>query len=106
MAETYKKLAQALIDSTVGILYTVPALTQTIVKHIVITNNTTSAVTDIFLYHDGTSDTECLLPGVTLGAGEWCEFDGVITMEASDTLQAKAGTDTVLGMTVHGMEIS
>ncbi len=106
MAEAYKKLAQTLIDSTVEAVYTVPGATQAIIKHMVITNNTGSTVTDIFMYHDGSSDINCLLPGVPLEAGEWCEFEGTITMETGDTLQAKAGTDDVLGLTVHGLEIT
>lgn len=106
MVEAYKKLAQTLIPAAVAAVYTVPALTSTIVKHIVITNNTSSAVTGVSLYHDGTGDTQLLLPGVTLEAGEWAEFDGTITMETADTLQAKAGTDAVLGLTAHGLEIT
>ncbi len=106
MVETYKKLAQTTIPSVVAALYTVPALTQTIVKHIVISNNTGTPVTDIFLYHDGTTDSNILVPGVTLAVGEWGEFDGSITMETADTLQAKAGTDAAVGITVHGLEIS
>lgn len=104
--EAYKKLAQGLIPLAVGILYTVPVGAQTIVKHIVITNNTASTVANVYLYHDGTGDTQILLPGVDLAAGEWAEFEGTITMEDSDTLQAKAGTDAVLGITVHGLELT
>lgn len=106
MAETFKQLAQTLIPAAVAVIYTVPASTQTIVKHIVVSNNTASTVTNIFLYHNGTGDTQILLPGLDLAAGEWAEFDGSITMAAADTLQAKAGTDAVLGITVHGMEIT
>jgi len=107
MAETLKKLAQSLIDTTVEAIYTVPSVTTTIIKHIVITNNTAGAVTGITLYHDGTADLNCILPGVDLAAGEWGEFEGVITMETGDTLQCKSLTgDDVAAITVYGMEFT
>jgi hypothetical protein len=105
MAEAYKKLAQTLVDATVEAVYTVPANTQAIVKHIVITNETGSTAT-VTLYHDGTANVNIILPTSDIVAGGFAEFEGTITMEAGDTLQAKSGTDDVLGMTVHGMEIS
>ena len=106
MAEAYKKLAQGTVDQTVEAVYTVPAVTQTIVKHIVITNDTGSSVSGLYVYHDGTGAANCLLPGVTLAAGEMAEFEGTITMETGDTLQMKADTDDVLGFTVHGLELT
>jgi hypothetical protein len=107
MAETLKKLAQSLIDTTVETVYTVPGSTTTIIKHIVITNNTAGAVTGITIYHDGNADVNCILPGVDLAAGEWGEFEGVIAMEAADTLQVKSLTgDDVAAITVYGMEFS
>ena len=105
MAETIKKLAQTPIDATVEAIYTVPASTTTIIKHIRIVNPSGTAAT-VTLYHDGTTDAFMILPAATIEAGGWAEYDGVITMETGDTLQAKSGTDDVMTITVYGMEFS
>ena len=105
MAETLKKLGQAQIGSAVSAHYTVPATTTTIIKHLRIVNPTVTAAT-VTLYHDGTTDAFMILPAATIEAGGWAEYDGVITMETGDTLQAKSGTDDVMTITVYGMEFS
>lgn len=103
--EVFKKLAQQLIDNASGTVYTVPAATQAIIKHIVITNNTGSTVT-ISVWIGTADDTHIILPGVDLAAGEWCEFDGSIVMEAAETLKANASTNNVCGIRVDGLELS
>ena len=101
----FKKLAQTPIDTTVEAIYTVPALTEALIRHIVI--NCPSGSSVVSLYHDGTSNTELIINAIPLGAGERYEFNGVISMEAGDTLQAKdTGQDDVSSITVHGLEIS
>lgn len=105
MANTYKKLAQVQAPNSVGAIYTVPASTQTIIKHIRVVNTSGGAVT-IKLWHDGTTDSNTILPAVSIAAGEWAEFDGTILMEASDTLQAEASAATSITLTIYGLEIS
>ena len=105
MTNTFKKLAQSPIDTTVEAIYTVPALTSALIRHIVI--NCPSGSSVISLYHDGTGNTQLLVNAIPLGAGERYEFDGVLSLEAGDTLQAKdTGQDDVASITVHGLEIT
>ena len=105
MAEAYKKLYQGQPGTSAATVYTVPGSTTAIVKHVRAVN-TSGATTTIKLFHDGTADANVILPAVTLGSGEWCEFDGAILMEAADTLAAQAGAATSITLTVYGLEIS
>jgi hypothetical protein len=105
MAETYKKLAQDRVGSSVETVYTVPGGTSAIVKHIRLVNPTAGAAT-VALWHDGTADVNIILPPVSLGAGEWAEFDGSILMEAADTLHADSDTADAVTITVYGLEIT
>lgn len=52
MTNTFKKLAQGQLPSSAGVLYTVPSLTQAIVKTIVLSNTSVSAQT-VTVYMDG-----------------------------------------------------
>jgi len=105
MAETYKKLAQGQLPATPGTLYTVPSSTTTIVKYIVLTNNTGTART-AQLFHDGTSASESILPAISIAAGGWAEFEGTICMEAADTLGGDSDAVSAITYTVYGLEIT
>ena len=105
MANTYKKLAQGQLAATVGILYTVPALTSTIISHIRLVNNDT-VLRAATLWHDGTANTNKILPAADIGPGGWAEWDGRMTMEAADTLQGQASVATQITYTVYGLEIT
>ena len=63
MAEAYKKLGQGTLTGagTQDTLYTVPAATSAIVKHIRIVNYGATTV-NVKLWHDGTTDTYLILP--------------------------------------------
>lgn len=105
MAETYKKLYQGQLAASAGTLYTVPSATQTLIKAIKIVNTDTSNRTAT-LWHDGTAAENLILPECTIAAGGWAEFDGVIAMEAADTLSGEASTGSKVTVTVYGVEIS
>jgi len=105
MAEAWKKLAQGQLPSTVGTIYTVPASTETIIKHIVLSNPTGSDRTAA-LWHDGTTDAFNILPPTTIVAGTWAEFDGVLTLEAGDTIAGDSDAATAVTFTIYGLEIS
>jgi hypothetical protein len=75
------------------------------VRHIRVVNNDTSDRT-IKLWHDGTADANVVLPATTIKAGSWAEFDGAISMEASDTLSGQASIASKITVTVYGLEIS
>ena len=105
MPETYKKLYQGQLGSSAGTLYTVPSSTQTIVKSIRVVNTDSSART-AKLWHDGTADANVILPACSISAGGWGEFDGVITLEAADTLSGQASVASKVTVTIYGLEIS
>lgn len=105
MTDTYKKLYQGQPGTSATTLYTVPAATQAIVKHIRIVNNDTSART-IKLWHDGTADANVILPATPVRAGGWAEFDGTITLEASDSFSGQASVASTVTVTIYGLEIS
>lgn len=105
MPENYKKLYQGQLSSAAATLYTVPSATQTIIKGIRIVNTDTSDRT-VKLWHDGTADTNLILPATTIKAGGWGEFDGVITMETADTLSGEASVASKLTVTIYGLEVS
>jgi len=105
MAETYKKLGQGQLGTSVAVLYTVPADTSAIVKKIVLVNNDSEDLT-VELNHDGDTEATRILPPITIDAGGWAEFDGSICMEAADTLQGKGEQATEITYTIYGLEIS
>lgn len=105
MPESYKILAQALIPSTNTTIYTVPASTQTIIKHMIIANPSGGDVS-VFLYHNGSSAVNTMLPGVTVVAGGFAENDAPSTMNAGDTIVVRASVNSALTITLHGVEIS
>ena len=84
MAETYKKLGQALVASanTATTMYTTPANTSTIVKHMRFTSVDARNTCHIKLYHldsGGTAGTgNQILAETTIGANGWAEFEGTI----------------------------
>ena len=109
MAETYKKLAQGQLATSVGQLYACPANTTTIVRHIRLVN-TDSAIHSVTLHHIDSGVTPSgatnILNAVNLAAGGWAEFDGTIIMEAADTLIGISGTQNVINLTVYGLELT
>lgn len=107
MADNFKKVAQTQVAGTPSTttLYTVPASTQTVVRHIRVVN---TAVNDrtLTLWHDGTADSNMILPPTTIKSGGWAEFDGTITMETGDTLIGQASAGASLTLTAYGLEVS
>jgi len=107
MAETYKKLGQGTLtgSGTQDTLYTVPASTTAIIKHIRLVNYSTSSCM-VKLWHDGTTDAYLILPATTIEAGGWGEWDGTFIMEASDTLNGEASAASSISYVLYGMEVS
>ena len=105
MPESYKKIAQTQPGTSAGTAYTVPAATQTIVKHIRAVNVSANPTT-IKLWHDGNADTNVILPAINLGPGEFLEWEGSLFMETADTLQAIAGAATSITLVAYGIELS
>lgn len=105
MAENLKKVAQITLTGpgTQDTLYTVPSGLETAIKHIRIVNILGSGV-GVQIWHDGVASSNKILPNVTIGSGEWSEFDGNILMEAFDTLHAEASSSNGATITVYGVE--
>ena len=111
MAETYKKLGQALVTTTnATTMYTVPANTSAIVKHMRFISVDASNTCHIKLYHldsGGTAGTSNqILAETTIGANGWAEFEGTIILEANDFLQITAQTANDINYVVYGMELT
>ena len=113
MAETYKKLGQALVTAanTATTMYTTPANTSTIVKHMRFTSVDGSNTCHIKLYHLDSGETAGdagtqILAETTIGANGWAEFEGTIIMEAADFLQINAQNANDINYVVYGMELT
>ena len=114
MAEVYKRLGQGLVQDNTGnqastVLYDCPGSTEAIIKSINICNNTGSNVT-ISVHHANNAaaltNTNMIIPAVTVLAGGWMEFDGTMCMAATTELHAVASTDNVVSYTIWGVEIT
>lgn len=81
-ADTFKTIAQGQLANTTGLLYTVPASTQTLIKTIHLNNTSASNVTGIVFYIGGTGATNQIMAlsipangSATYGDGEWMIYD-------------------------------
>jgi len=74
------------------------------IKGIVIVNPTAGAIT-IKLGIGGVTDALLILPAVTLQAGEYTTFDGLLALTGTETLQANT-TATGSTITVSGLDQS
>ena len=85
MSEAFKRLAQWRFAGSSAKLYDVPSSTETIIKAINISNNTGTA-REVTLYHcdngDTPDDEQIILPGVSIAAGGFAEWEGTLTMAA------------------------
>ena len=107
MAESYTRLAQQQATASAATLYTAPssAGASAIVKHIRIVNMDT-VPRWVKLWQGGTADVNVILPQVTIAAGGWAEFDGVLCLPASQTLSVIGEVASKLSVTVEGAEIT
>jgi len=105
--DNFKQIFQGQISTTAGALYTVPANHETIIKHMTVVNNDTEALWFTLFHTTGTTYSEAttIIPEATLPAGGWAEFDGTITMDASDILGGDAEQNSEITITVYGDEI-
>ena len=107
MAETYKNLGQSQIPNAPTVIYTVPALTQAIAKFMNVSSPETNlGAATVKIWKQGAVDANLILPAISLGIGEFAEWDGTMTMEAGDTLQAESDTNNALTITIDGVEIT
>jgi hypothetical protein len=111
MAEAFKKLAQGRLPASGGTLklYDVPSSTEAIIKTINISNNTGTA-REVTLYSPNNgataSDADLILPGVSIVAGGFAEWDGTMCMAATTEIHGFAAAADVISYTIWGIEIS
>ena len=106
-SDNFKLLHQSQISTTAGALYKVPANHENIIKNIMVVNNDTEAMWFTLFHTTGTTYSEAttIIPEATLPAGGWAEFNGTITMDASDVLGGDAEQASEITITVYGDEI-
>ena len=111
MAEAFKRLAQGYFPATGGTrkLYDVPSSTEAIIKSINISNNTATD-REVTLYHTDNGDTadneQVILPGVSVVAGGFAEWEGTMCMAATTEIHGWAAAGGVITFTIWGIEIS
>ncbi len=106
MAGTFsiKALGDGQLAAAKGTLYTVPALTQTIIKSVTFVNTTAGALT-VNLYTNTTGTSRQIIPvDLSLGAGESMETSVDYTLEAGDLLEGDASSATSVDYTISGIE--
>lgn len=112
MAKTPKRLAgPALVTNAAATKYTVPAATKTIVRHIHVQNPSGSPVTFTLSIGADAAGTRLIdafsIPaagaGVTASVIDWyCYY----VIEAAEIIQAFAGTNNILTLTIDGDELT
>jgi hypothetical protein len=111
MARIPKRLAgPALVTNGALTKYTVPALTKTIVRHIHVQNPTALPVTFTASIGADAAGTRIvdgfIIPGAAAGiAASILDIFGYFPMDVGEILQALAGTNNVLTLTISGDEI-
>ena len=105
--DNFKLLHQSQLSTTAGALYTVPANHETIIKNITVGNNDTEALWFTLFHTTGTTYTEAttIIPEATIAAGGWAEWEGSMTLDASDVLGGDGEQASELTITVWGDEI-
>jgi hypothetical protein len=105
MARIAKRLAgPALISNAAATKYTVPAVTKTIVRHVHVENPTGAAVTFTMSIGADAAGTR-LFDAYIIAAGAVLDHFCYYVLEAAEIIQALAGTNNVMTLTIDGDEI-
>jgi hypothetical protein len=112
MARTPKRLAgPAQVSNAAATKYTVPAVTKTVVRHIHVQNPSGAAVTFTLSIGADAAATRVIdafsIPaaaaGVTASVIDWYVY---YVLDVGEVVQAFAGTNNILTLTIDGDEIS
>ena len=112
MARTPKRLAgPAVVATGPATIYTVPAATKTIIRHIHVQNPSGSPVTLTLSIGADAAGTRILsafsIPAAAAGViGSVVDYFCYYPLEAAEILQAAAGTNNIVTITVNGDEIT
>jgi len=105
MADTLSRIVGPVnLASGTSTVFTGTAAHTYTIRSIRIVNNTAAAVT-VKLGIGGVTDALLILPPTSIDAGGWTEFDGVLVMSGTETLQANT-TATGTTITVAGLDQS
>ena len=106
-SDNFKQIHQSQLSTTAGALYTVPANHETIIKNITVVNNDTEALWFTLFHTTGTTYSEAttIIPEATIVAGGGAEWEGSMTLDASDVLGGDGEQASELTITVWGDEI-
>lgn len=112
MARTAKRLAgPAQVSNAAATKYTVPALTKTIIRHIHIQNPSGSAVTFTLSIGADAAGVRLFdaysIPAAAAGVtGSVVDWFGYLVADAAEVIQAFAGTNNILTLTIFGDELT
>ena len=98
-----KVLASGTLPTTIGDLYTVPALTQTIIKGITLVSTASGSVI-INLYVNDGGQRRIIPKDLEFGAAYLLETDVVYTLAAGEKIQGYCDTLSTVDFTIHGVE--
>jgi len=102
-----KSLADGQLAAAKATLYTVPALTTTIIKTISYVNTDIAARTvNLYIKPSGGTSRRIIPNNMTLGIGYMMVYDDEITLEAADEIEGDADAATVVDFTINGVEKS
>lgn len=104
MPRIAKRLAgPAQVSNAAATKYTVPALTKTIVRHVHVQNPSASAVTFTMSIGADAAATR-LFDAYSIAAGTVLDHFCYYVLEAAEIIQALAGTNNILTLTIDGDE--
>lgn len=106
MARTPKRLAgPAQVSNAAATKYTVPASTKTQVRHIHVQNPSGSAVTFTLSIGADAAGVR-IFDAYSIAANSILDHFGIYVLDATEVIQAFAGTNNILTLTIDGDEIT
>jgi hypothetical protein len=105
VTDTFKKLYQGQPGTGAAALYTCPAATTAIIRHIRVVNNDTQARL-ITLWDGGSADSNAILPATSVPKGGVLELDVFVVVGAGVAIQGKADAAAKVTVTMYGVEIT
>jgi hypothetical protein len=104
MARIAKRLhGPAQVSNAAATKYTVPAVTKAIIRHVHIQNPSASAVTFTMSIGNDAAAVR-LFDAYSIGAGQILDHFCYYVLEAAEVIQALAGTNNILVLTIDGDE--
>ena len=100
-----KQLANGQLAAAIGDIYASPALTQTIIKSIILVNTNSSTETvNLYMLKFGGVARRLVPKNLQVAAGYEVVVDEVITLEAGDKIQGDTTTAVKVDYTISGVQ--